>query len=95
MSDDILAKLRKQNPDLEINFDDDIFNKGLTFLEDECLVITNQTLIQLRVQPTRRSELDATNSELLDTGKMLQFRRITTIHPTQQVLTNSESKTGL
>ncbi|CAH2091903.1 unnamed protein product [Euphydryas editha] len=33
MSDDILAKLRRQNPDLEINFNKEVFNKSLILLD--------------------------------------------------------------
>lgn len=35
ISDDILAELGPQNPDLKINFDDEIFNKTLILVEDK------------------------------------------------------------
>lgn len=35
MSDDILAELRRQNPDLQIDFDEEIFNKALILVEDK------------------------------------------------------------
>ena len=65
MSDDILADLRQQNSDLEINFNEEIFNKALILIEDKCLAISNQTLIQLGIQSPKRSHLDVMNSEFL------------------------------
>lgn len=65
MSDDILAELRRQNPDLQIDFDEEIFNKALILVEDKCLTMTNQPLTQLGVQAPRRSEFNVTNNELL------------------------------
>lgn len=65
MSDDILAEVRQQNLDLEINFNEEIFNKALILIEDKCLTISNQTLIQLGVTSPKRSHLDVMNSEFL------------------------------
>lgn len=65
MSDDILAEMRRNHPDLEINFNDDIFNRALILLEDRCIEIGNQTLVQLGMKPPQRGAFDAMNMDLL------------------------------
>ena len=65
MSYGILAELRRDNPDLDVTYNNDIFNKALIMLEDKTLAITNQTLKQLGVQSPVRNEQDAINQELL------------------------------
>lgn len=47
MSDDILNQVRQTNPDLTIEFNDEIFNETLIRLEDKCLAINNQALVEL------------------------------------------------
>lgn len=66
MSDDILAEMQRIHPFLKISFNDDIFNKALILLENKCIEIGNQTLIQLGIQPPQRNEFDALNTELLN-----------------------------
>lgn len=64
MSDDILAEMRQNYQDLELHFNGDIFNRALILLEDKCIEINNQSLIQLGIQPPQRNELDVLNMEL-------------------------------
>ncbi|XP_050679666.1 ATP-dependent DNA helicase PIF7-like [Leptidea sinapis] len=64
MSDDILARLRRENQDMNITFNDNIYNEALIILEDRCFAICNQTLVTLGVQSPKRNELSVTNSEL-------------------------------
>jgi len=54
MSDDILRQARRTNPNVEIQFSDDIFNEALILLEDRCISINNKILCQLGLPaPTR------------------------------------------
>lgn len=77
MSDDILARVRRENPDVDITSNGDIYNEALITLEDQCFAMSNQSLVQLRVQSPVRSELDVVTSELT---KELNYRRIATLH---------------
>nr|XP_060632277.1 uncharacterized protein LOC132775579 [Anolis sagrei ordinatus] len=51
MSEDILAKLQRDNPTIDLKFSREIFNETLILLENRCLAISNRTLQQLGVQP--------------------------------------------
>jgi len=54
MSGDILRQARRTNPNVEIQFSDDIFNQALILLEDRCISINNKIFCQLGLPaPTR------------------------------------------
>ncbi|GBP32214.1 hypothetical protein EVAR_27638_1 [Eumeta japonica] len=55
MSDDILYQIRQANPELIIEFNDDIFNETLIRLEDKCLAINNQTLVEIGMPAPQRN----------------------------------------
>lgn len=65
MSDDILARVRKDNDDMDITFNENIYNEALIILEDRCLAMNNQSLVTLGVQSPIRSGLDVDSSELM------------------------------
>jgi hypothetical protein len=47
LSEDILTKVQRESPTLEITFGPDLFNKALNILEDKCVAMINETLLQL------------------------------------------------
>ena len=65
LSEDILAKVRRENPTLEITFNTDIYNKALILLEDKCLAMINKTLIQLGLPAPIRNQQDVLHSDYI------------------------------
>lgn len=65
LSEDILAKVRRENPTLEITFGPDIFNKALIILEDKCVVMINKTLLQLGLPPPIRDGQDVLHADYI------------------------------
>ncbi|GBP59978.1 hypothetical protein EVAR_84478_1 [Eumeta japonica] len=64
MSDDILYQIRQANPELTIEFNDDIFNETLIRLEDKCLAINNQTLVEIGMPAPQRNTFSVLNYEI-------------------------------
>ncbi|XP_048004348.1 ATP-dependent DNA helicase pif1-like [Leguminivora glycinivorella] len=64
MSDDILYQIRQANPELTIEFNDDIFNETLIRLEDKCLAINNQALVELGMPTPQRNAFNVLNYEI-------------------------------
>nr|XP_033797247.1 uncharacterized protein LOC117359137 [Geotrypetes seraphini] len=58
LSEDLLAKVQKENPTLEITFCTDLFNKALIILEDKCVAMINKTLLQLGLPAPVREPQD-------------------------------------
>ncbi|GBP57533.1 ATP-dependent DNA helicase PIF1 [Eumeta japonica] len=65
MSDDILYQIRQANPELTIEFNDDIFNETLIRLEDKCLAINNQTLVEIGMPAPQRNTFRGTGKTFL------------------------------
>ncbi|KAG8227464.1 hypothetical protein J437_LFUL011630 [Ladona fulva] len=59
MSDDVLHQVRQVHPELNMEY----LTKHI-FKEGKCLVINNQTVVELGMQAPRRDGLDALNSEV-------------------------------
>ncbi|XP_031634678.1 uncharacterized protein LOC116347980 [Contarinia nasturtii] len=56
ISEDILRQARRANPDLAIQFSEEMFNEALILLEDVCMSINNKSLCQLGLpSPTRNT----------------------------------------
>ncbi|XP_067134561.1 uncharacterized protein [Centruroides vittatus] len=64
MSDDIPYQIRQAHPELATEFNDDIFNEALIRLEDKCLAIKNQTLVQLGMPAPRKGAFSVLNFEI-------------------------------
>ncbi|XP_062714405.1 uncharacterized protein LOC115261339 [Aedes albopictus] len=57
LSEDMLYHVRRQNPSVEINFNQDVFNQALIDLENKCVAMVGKTLSQLGLPaPTRGEE---------------------------------------
>nr|XP_029714104.1 uncharacterized protein LOC115258183 [Aedes albopictus] len=57
LSEDMLYHDRRQNPSVEINFNQDVFNQALIDLENKCVAMVGKTLSQLGLPaPTRGEE---------------------------------------
>ena len=66
MSEDILHELIIQNPNLNINFSAEIYDKALTLLEDLCLSMTGRTLkMYCMPAPMRENNPNQLCSEML------------------------------
>ncbi|XP_040197569.1 uncharacterized protein LOC120930449 [Rana temporaria] len=65
LSEDILAKTRRENPTLEITFCPEIFNRALIILENKCIAMINKTLVQLGLQAPVRDQQDVLNSDYM------------------------------
>ncbi|GBM54897.1 hypothetical protein AVEN_77808-1 [Araneus ventricosus] len=72
MSEDILARLRRNNVTYDIQFSSEIFNEVLNILESKCMSICSKILPQLSLQSPERN-LDITNNAHLLREK-LQYR---------------------
>lgn len=55
MSEDILLRERQDNPNLDVQYSEDIFNKSLILLEDICGSINNKNLDQLGLFSPKRN----------------------------------------
>ncbi|XP_044735689.1 uncharacterized protein LOC123297922 [Chrysoperla carnea] len=65
MSDDILYQVQQANPELTIEFNDEIFNETLIRLEDKCLAINNQALVELGMPAPQRNAFSVLNYEIM------------------------------
>lgn len=64
MSDETLYKIRQANPELAIEFKDGIFIETHILLEDKCVAIKSQTLVQLGMSPPRQ-DFSVVNLEII------------------------------
>ncbi|XP_054290927.1 uncharacterized protein LOC129005912 [Macrosteles quadrilineatus] len=66
MSEDILLRVRRDNPDQEVQYTENIFNEALISLEDMCISINNKILNELGLlSPERNNRNDVIDKELL------------------------------
>lgn len=65
LSEDILTRLRRENPSLELDFSENIYNEALILIEDLCLRMVGKVLIDLGLPAPNRSRADPHNSEIL------------------------------
>jgi hypothetical protein len=65
LSEDILAKVRRENLTLEITFGPDIINKALIILEDKCVAMINKTLLQLSLPAPVRDRQDVLHADYI------------------------------
>lgn len=65
LSEDVLFALRRENPNLELNFTDDIFNEALIKIEQICLKNYGKDLSDLGLDRPVYNRHDARNSEIL------------------------------
>ena len=65
LSEDILARVRRENPDLEVDYSDEIFNEALIMIEDKCESMNNCTLQQLGLPSPVRNHAAVLHSDYL------------------------------
>jgi hypothetical protein len=65
LSEDILARVRRENPDIDVDYSDEIFNEALVLLEDKCDSICNRNLEQLGLPSPVRNRGAVLNSDYL------------------------------
>lgn len=65
MSEDILARLRRNNVNDNIQFSAEIFNEVLIILEHKCLSICSKPLLQFGLPAPERNSDNANNADLL------------------------------
>lgn len=65
MSEDILLRERQDNPNLDVQYSENIFNKSLILLEDICVSINNKNLEELGLISPDRNRNDIINRDLL------------------------------
>jgi hypothetical protein len=65
LCEDILLKLRRENPQLQINFSAEIFNRGLILLEDICLSMTERPLKFVGLPTPNRGACSPLSAEIL------------------------------
>lgn len=65
LSQDILNRMRRQNPDLELQFNDLIWNEALILLEDLSLSISGKELAFYSMPSPTRDPIDVSNAEIL------------------------------
>ncbi|GBN93111.1 hypothetical protein AVEN_105722-1 [Araneus ventricosus] len=65
MSEDMLARLRRNNVTYDIQFSSEIFNKVLIILESKCMSICSKNLSQLGLQFPERNLDIKNNADLL------------------------------
>ncbi|GBL92286.1 hypothetical protein AVEN_35836-1 [Araneus ventricosus] len=65
MSEDILARFRRNNFTYDMHFSPDIFNKVLIILESKCMSICSKALSQLGLQSPERNLHITNNADLL------------------------------
>jgi hypothetical protein len=65
LSEDVLFQLRRENPHLQIDFSQDIFNGALILLEDMCLSMAGRDLHQLGLPSPKRGGTNRLCTEIL------------------------------
>ncbi|CAH2216048.1 jg24069, partial [Pararge aegeria aegeria] len=65
MSEDILLRERQDNPNLDVQYSENIFNKSLILLEDICILINNKSLNQLGLFSPERNRTDVVDRDVL------------------------------
>lgn len=65
MSEDILRQARRGNPDMNIQFSNNIYNQALILLEDKCISINNKILSQLGLPSPLRDRMDISDRDIL------------------------------
>ncbi|XP_063915454.1 ATP-dependent DNA helicase pif1-like [Zophobas morio] len=65
MSEDILLRARRNNPGLDVQYSEDIFNEALISLEDVCMSINNKILNQLGLFSPERDRNDVIDRDVL------------------------------
>lgn len=66
LSEDILRRLQQENPDLVLDFNEDIYNQALCLLEDQCLSMAGKRLADVHLlQAVRDQALDSFCSEVM------------------------------
>ena len=65
LSEDILRQECRANPDIDLTYSSDIFNKCLILLEDKCVSMNGRTLQQLGLETPIRSGSEMIHIEIL------------------------------
>lgn len=65
LSEDILHRVKIANPNIDIQFSEDIFNESLILIEEKCSSICNKTLFQLGLPTPNYHQRIIINKELL------------------------------
>uniref|UniRef100_A0A0B7BQJ0 Uncharacterized protein n=1 Tax=Arion vulgaris TaxID=1028688 RepID=A0A0B7BQJ0_9EUPU len=65
MSEDILNRTREQNPDLQIDYNEDIFNEILIIIEDKVIDMVGKTLQELGFPHPARNNINRLQREIL------------------------------
>ncbi|RYE17175.1 MAG: hypothetical protein EOP45_16265 [Sphingobacteriaceae bacterium] len=91
MTEDILAKARRMNNNLTLEYNEIMFNECLILLEDKCIEINNKELSQLGLSAPNRDMTNIYNKDLLremqyDTQEL---KRYVEVH--KKLLNNEQS----
>lgn len=91
LSDDILARQRRENPTLDLNFTDAIFNQALILIEDLCYQMVGKINNQLGLPAPNRSAQDVLNSDIVRETNYDRVRLRETLDSDLPRLTNEQA----
>jgi len=73
MAEDILHRVRTTTTNLEYEFNTEIHNEALIFIEDLCLMMSGKILHELGMLAPNRPMYDAFNRELNKNGNTIKM----------------------
>ena len=93
MSEDILAKARRENPTMELTFCPEIFNRALILLEDKCMTMINKTLMHLGLQSPERDHQDICDADYMR-EKNYNIEELLTYVEVKKPMLNEDQRKG-
>lgn len=91
LSEDVIRQARRANPDMKIQFTEEIFNEALILLEDSCVSINNKPLCQLGLPAPIRDMNNILDRDLLR-EKQYDVIRLKAYVEAQKKLLNEDQK---